>query len=264
MAKTRMINTRYWNDNFVSQLDPIEKLLFIYFLTNEHTNICGIYELPLKVAAVETGIDPTMFEKILPRLKDKILYIEGWVCVKNFPKYQSQNNLKVKIGIENEMRAIPSDIIKKAIAYGYPIHVPSHLDSDSDSDSEKTGATAPSFQEESEETTRVAIDEDGNEIPKNKWGKKPKPQTPLRGSVVAVAKRFGDLCTKTLGTTPTGGEGVYKHIERVFTVHKLTEEDAYDVIDEWFTLGKPDLVTIDVMNCFARKNINEWRQRNGK
>ena len=61
-----MINTRIWSDTWVSGLDPLEKLLFLYFLTNTYTNISGIYELPMKVAAVETGIDPSMFEKMLP------------------------------------------------------------------------------------------------------------------------------------------------------------------------------------------------------
>ena len=96
MAKTRMVNTRFWNDGFVSQLDPIEKLLFIYFITNEHTNISGIYELPLKIAAIETGIDSSMFQKIMPRLQEKIIYIENWVCVINFPKHQDLNNQKIK------------------------------------------------------------------------------------------------------------------------------------------------------------------------
>ena len=45
--KQRYVNTRFWNDTYVSSLDPIEKLLFIYLLTNEHTNISGVYEPPL-------------------------------------------------------------------------------------------------------------------------------------------------------------------------------------------------------------------------
>ena len=79
--KQRYINTRFWNDNYISELDPIEKLLFIYFLTNEHTNIAGIYEIPLKIIGIETGIDESMLKKILPRLEDKIRYIEGMVII---------------------------------------------------------------------------------------------------------------------------------------------------------------------------------------
>ena len=41
--KQRYINTKFWDDNYVIQLDPSEKLMFIYFITNPLTNICGIY-----------------------------------------------------------------------------------------------------------------------------------------------------------------------------------------------------------------------------
>lgn len=140
MAKTRMINTRFWNDTFISELDPIEKLLFIYFLSNEHTNICGLYELPLKVVAVETGIESSMLLKIIPRLKEKIIYNKGWVCVKNFISHQSLTSEKTKKGIEIALSAIPSHIKEDAIKNGYSIdgasigHSSPSGYSDSDSD----------------------------------------------------------------------------------------------------------------------------------
>jgi len=99
--KQRYINTRFWNDSYVSELDPIEKLLFVYFLTNEHTNISGIYELPLKIMAVETGIDESMFKKIIPRIKDKVRYINGYVIIKNFVKYQKTESELTLKGIDN-------------------------------------------------------------------------------------------------------------------------------------------------------------------
>lgn len=135
-----MVNTKFWNDTFISQLDPIEKLLFIYFLTNEHTNICGIYELPLKIAAIETGIDASMFEKILPGLSEKIVYIEGWVCVKNFAKHQASDQPKVQKGVEIALMAIPSHILDTAIAYGYPMYSPP-MNSNSNSNSKKSDAS---------------------------------------------------------------------------------------------------------------------------
>ena len=67
MAKNRLIDTIFWEDNYTANLDPIEKLLFLYFLTNSSTSICGIYQVTLKKIAVETGIDREMVEKILKR-----------------------------------------------------------------------------------------------------------------------------------------------------------------------------------------------------
>ncbi len=123
MSRSRMINTKFWDDNYTSNLDPIEKLLFLYFLTNTSTNISGIYEIPLKKIAVETGIDKEMILKILERFtKDqKIFYLEGWIGVKNFIKNQNQGSSKVQVGIKNEIKLIPKDILDKFIGYGYPI-----------------------------------------------------------------------------------------------------------------------------------------------
>lgn len=114
MAKQRVINTRFWVDNYTANLDPVEKLLFLYFLTNPATEICGIYQLPLRNVAVDTGIDKEMVEKILARFSrdDKVYYIDGWVCVVNFAKHQAQNP-SVKKGIERCMDEVPEEIHQK-------------------------------------------------------------------------------------------------------------------------------------------------------
>ena len=135
MSKSRVINTRFWDDNYTSNLDPIEKLMFLYFLTNTSTNISGIYEIPIKKIANETGIDKEMVLKIIDRFtKDKkIFYHEGWVCVRNFIKNQNQRSPKVIRGIEIEITAIPQVILNKMIEYGYPMDTVSHSNSNSNS-----------------------------------------------------------------------------------------------------------------------------------
>lgn len=65
MSKNRFINTKFWSDNFIIELNPLDRYLFLYFLTNEHTNIAGIYELPLRTISFETGIEKDMLEKMI-------------------------------------------------------------------------------------------------------------------------------------------------------------------------------------------------------
>lgn len=120
MAKQRYINTRFWSDNFVSELNPLDRYLFLYFLTNEHTNIAGIYELPLKTISFETGLELDMLKKMIKRLAEKVMYIDGWVCIKNFQKHQSSTSEKVQRGIEIEMSKIPYNI-KEKLEKGYPM-----------------------------------------------------------------------------------------------------------------------------------------------
>jgi len=109
-----MVNTKYWNDGFIINLDPIEKLLFIYFLTNQYTNLCGIYECNVKIIAFDTGISKDTIEKIFKRFEGKIHYISGWVYVRNFSKHQSANE-KMKIGADRERKEIPLNIRKKIL-----------------------------------------------------------------------------------------------------------------------------------------------------
>jgi hypothetical protein len=114
MAKKRFINTKFWQDNYISNLDPSEKLLSIYLLTNSSTNICGIYELPLKNVALETGLDIEMVFKILGRFNrdEKIYYLDGWVGIVNFAKHQAVNPSIIQ-GIE---RSLKEDIPEKVLA----------------------------------------------------------------------------------------------------------------------------------------------------
>jgi hypothetical protein len=143
MAKNRMIDTIFWEDNYSANLDPIEKLLFLYFLTNSSTNICGIYQITLKKIAVETGVDKEMVEKILGRFEkdDKVFYREGWIGLKNFIKHQNQNSPKVKKGIEIELGNTPETI--KSLVERKGIDTLSHSNSNSNSNLTKlnTGAT---------------------------------------------------------------------------------------------------------------------------
>jgi len=112
MAKQRYINTKFWSDDYIIQKDIIERYLFLYFLTNEHTSISGIYELGVGAIARETGIEREAIEKMMPRFIGKIYYIDGWVYIKNFSKNQSGSD-SIKKGIEKERKKIPPEIMEK-------------------------------------------------------------------------------------------------------------------------------------------------------
>lgn len=125
-----MINTKFWSDSWVREkINPLDRYLFLYFLTNEHTSICGIYELSMSTICFETGIDRDELQRVmLPRLQPKLYYIDGWVIIPNFIKHQNQNSPKILKGIESELEEVPPDIMQKAkecgydkIRYGYPM-----------------------------------------------------------------------------------------------------------------------------------------------
>lgn len=113
MSKKRYVDTKFWDDNYIIEKDPIEKLLFLYLLTNTLTNIIGIYEISTKRIAFDTGIDKEMVLKILERFEadNKIKYEDGWVIIKNFTKHQL-NNPKINAGMEALFKKIPEYLIK--------------------------------------------------------------------------------------------------------------------------------------------------------
>lgn len=94
MAKLRSVNTHFWSDNYVAELDPIEKLLFLYLITNPLTTLAGCYEISERRIAFDTGIDKDMVIKILGRFQDsgKLVYRDGWVLLTNFLSNQSLND----------------------------------------------------------------------------------------------------------------------------------------------------------------------------
>lgn len=111
MSKQRMIDPKLWSDQWVRKLNPLDRYLFIYLLTNERSSWCGVYELDLGVMAFESGIDERDLEKsMLPRLSPKVLYVDGWVCFRNWDKYHNNGSEQTKKGIENAWEAVPEKI----------------------------------------------------------------------------------------------------------------------------------------------------------
>jgi len=52
----RTIDAAFWTDPKVKQLPPDGKLLLLYFITNPHTHVSGIYVLPGVMVQHETGL----------------------------------------------------------------------------------------------------------------------------------------------------------------------------------------------------------------
>lgn len=112
MAKQRIVNTKFWDDSYIASLVPIEKLVFLYLLTSPLTNISGVYELPLKRAAFDVGMEEKMIERIFAKLeRDKKIVREGnWVGIVNFIKHQSTNP-SIRRGIAAELQAAPKQVL---------------------------------------------------------------------------------------------------------------------------------------------------------
>lgn len=46
MAKGRIVSTSFWDDSkVVDDFTPEDKYIYLYCMTNPHTNLCGCYEV---------------------------------------------------------------------------------------------------------------------------------------------------------------------------------------------------------------------------
>ena len=107
------------------------------------TNICGIYEIQLRRASFDTGIDVDLIHQVISKFasNDKIYYINGWVAVRNFAKHQRENP-KVAQGISLALQQIPQNIKDTLIIhYGYSIDSLSHSNSNSNSNNNSNSNT---------------------------------------------------------------------------------------------------------------------------
>jgi len=110
--KTRIVHTRFWNDNLVCKLNPKEKLVFIYLLTNERNNLIGIYELSDKHIIADLGITPMELNSAKSKLSlsKKIIFYDGWIKIVNHEKYNSFNGEKIQVAKERELSEVPDKL----------------------------------------------------------------------------------------------------------------------------------------------------------
>jgi hypothetical protein len=97
MSSKRSISTSIWSDPFFEDLSPSDKLLFVYLITNEKTNMLGIYECSEKKISFETGIDSDTVKMGLKRFErvKKISRVANYIILLNFMKHQKYNtNMK--------------------------------------------------------------------------------------------------------------------------------------------------------------------------
>jgi len=111
MSKLRSLNTIIWSDTWFEILSPEEKLLFIYFVTNEKTNMLGVYEISVRKVSFETGIDVVKIEKYLKKFEanGKIRYASNRVLLLNFLKHQNYNFNMMKSAIRT-YNSLPQEL----------------------------------------------------------------------------------------------------------------------------------------------------------
>jgi hypothetical protein len=111
--KTRIVHTRFWKDNYISGVNRLTRYLYLYLLTNENVNMCGMYELPDRYIKADLDMSQAELDSSKVELSKagKVLFYEGWVKIVNIDKYNSytgESNLKAR---EKELALVPAILL---------------------------------------------------------------------------------------------------------------------------------------------------------
>jgi ribosomal protein S27AE len=122
MATQRYISS-FWTDKWIRSLDPSERYLYMYLLTNPETNIAGVYDITLDRIAFDTGYDERtlrpMFERFAKAGK-VYFYDEEWIILPTWPKHQQyEKRAKIRDGIVSVLQDIPEEVISYLAEVGY-------------------------------------------------------------------------------------------------------------------------------------------------
>ncbi len=117
--KRRSVNTKFWDDSWISSLTTEEKLLYIYFLTSPLSNLLGIYEITLKRISYDTGLTQDKISKYLKSFERmrKAIFIADYIVLFNFIKNQSFNP-KMETGARQLFSDLPNILKDKLKEYG--------------------------------------------------------------------------------------------------------------------------------------------------
>ena len=125
MANYRNISMNFWTDSkVVDDFTPEDKYIYLYVMTNPHTNLCGCYEISIRQIANETGYNTDSVERLLKRLDhphDVIRYYAPTkeLLVLNWYRYNWTASEKINKPLLAEIQKVKCDSFRQYLADRY-------------------------------------------------------------------------------------------------------------------------------------------------
>lgn len=127
MAIYRNIQMSFWTDTKVlDDFSVNDKFLYLYLLTNPHTNLCGCYEISFRQIAYETGLETAKVKSAIDNLENVhkvISYCKDTkeVCILHWSRYNWTSSEKFRKPLLTEIEHIKNSDFKAFLhdlAYG--------------------------------------------------------------------------------------------------------------------------------------------------
>ena len=114
MDVRRSINTKIWADEWFENLTAVNKLIWLYLLTNQQTNMLGVYEISIRKIAFETRLTEDQVREAFLLFEEgkKAFYYRNFVILSNWLKNQALNS-NMKIAALQTYDRLPNDLKAK-------------------------------------------------------------------------------------------------------------------------------------------------------
>lgn len=180
MAIYRNISIGFWADAKVYEdLDIEERYLFLYLLTNTHTNLCGCYEVGVRQAMNETGMTKASFQKSMNALDHKHNMIRynsdnNEVLILHWNKYNWSRSEKLIGAVKKEIANVKTESFKRYLYDLIDRDTPMDRGTDLESTPTDTTVTVTVTDTVSVTDTDTVTDTVQNTVSKNKYADDPR------------------------------------------------------------------------------------------
>jgi len=114
--KTRIIQTRFWEDDIVQAVSSNARLLWICLLTNKELGMTNFIHIPDVFLSYYTGLSPQVLQNTKEELQKtgKIFFYGSWIYIPKLEDLNAYKNAPRNIDTYNrELSQVPNDITMK-------------------------------------------------------------------------------------------------------------------------------------------------------
>lgn len=121
MSNQRMVDTKFWDDPWIRQLENDGKFLYIYLLTGPTTNVAGVYEITEERIVYDTSLSIDAVKRLLRDFQGegKVYRWKDWTVMRNWPRHQNIRSPKIQKGIERILEGLPIELLAFLVEIGY-------------------------------------------------------------------------------------------------------------------------------------------------
>lgn len=115
MADYRTVQSKIWRDEWFTEQSADAKLLFIYLFTNPAATVAGIYQLPLKFIAFDTGLSTERINEIMATFQEakKVMWCNPTIWVRKMREYQATDSPALKTRIQRDIDNVADCDVKR-------------------------------------------------------------------------------------------------------------------------------------------------------